>query len=207
MFIYNSLPGLHHPVFCQLSCQSRLIQSRISERREPFPSTPPNVFLIKRKAQKEESWSLTEESGGRVLLQPAWAGKLVSEQQLDSGDAQHTLPTGCVCFCGVKEIWSPPMYKTHIPHPPITTMKNEESYGGSLPRAGIIDTLVIRIINTKSKNGKGHILPECWMLSSYHRSLLYRQKVTNQQKFRWHAESLVNPRLNAAYIELKALFH
>ena len=31
-----------------------------------------------------------KEGGGRSLLHPAWAAKLVSEQQLDSGDARHT---------------------------------------------------------------------------------------------------------------------
>lgn len=110
---------------------SRLIQSMISERREPFPIffpllmpklshpfLPPSpsvsLCLPKSNAREEENWrerkgkggregwmDRRKEGGGRGLLHPAWAAKLVSEQQLDSGDARHTLPTSCVCFCGV----------------------------------------------------------------------------------------------------------
>lgn len=110
---------------------SRLIQSMISERREAFPhfsppfhaqtptlSSPPVLLshCLPKSNALGENWVATggeerkrerngwidEKKGrGRGLLHPAWAAKLVSEQQLDSRDAQHTLPTSCVCFCGV----------------------------------------------------------------------------------------------------------
>lgn len=51
--------------------------------------------------RERNGWIDEKKGRGRGLLHPAWAAKLVSEQQLDSRDAQHTLPTSCVCFCGV----------------------------------------------------------------------------------------------------------
>lgn len=48
---------------------------------------------------------------------------------------------------------------SHIP--PIATTKNEGGYENSRPKTGIIDTLVIRITNMKSKSGKAHISLKC----------------------------------------------
>ena len=127
MFIYNSLPAPPPPVVCQPPCQSKhtrplqtgpehdfrkkrtlssLFPLSLAQTLPPFSSLPlplsqwvfQRVTLMERKGKRGDR---RKEGGGRGSLHPAWAAKLVSEQQLDSGDARHTLPTSCVCFCGV----------------------------------------------------------------------------------------------------------
>lgn len=122
-YLFITLFQSYLPLFSAI-CHANLDWSRAWFQKEEiaFPSlTPQMSFLWREKLERRKRRKLVNdrrnERGGRGLLLPAWAGKLVSEQQLDSGDAQHTLLTDCVCFCGVREIWSPPVYPTYIPHP------------------------------------------------------------------------------------------
>lgn len=54
--------------------------------------------MEREKRRKEGGMGRRKRRGGRGLLLAVWAVKLVSEQQLDSRDAWHTLPNSSVCF-------------------------------------------------------------------------------------------------------------